>query len=153
MKRGKNAEEISELEKKAIELAEAEGVDIRLHTVIYNLTNEIKNAMVGMLEPTFEEVPLGRAEVREVFRIPRVGVVAGCYVTEGKLVRNAEVRLLRDNIVIHEGKIGSLRRFKEDVVEVREGFECGVGIANFNDIKIGDIIECFQVVKKAPEIE
>jgi len=140
-------------EKKAIELAEAEGVDIRLHTVIYNLTNEIKNAMVGMLEPTFEEVPLGRAEVREVFRIPRVGVVAGCYVTEGKLVRNAEVRLLRDNIVIHEGKIGSLRRFKEDVVEVREGFECGVGIANFNDIKIGDIIECFQVVKKAPEIE
>jgi len=135
-------------EKKAKELAEAEKVDIRLHTVIYNITNEIKNAMVGMLEPTFQEVYLGRAEVRETFRIPRYGIVAGCYIADGKITREAEIRLLRDNVVICQGKIGSLKRFKDDATEVKSGVECGLGIANFNDIKIGDVIEAFRMEKK-----
>ncbi len=139
-------------EKKAKELAEAERVDIRLHTVIYSITNEIKNAMVGMLEPTFQELYLGRAEVRETFRIPRYGIVAGCYVADGKITRDAEIRLLRDNVVIYEGKIGSLKRFKDDVTEVRSGLECGLGIANFNDIKIGDVIEAFHVERRAEKL-
>jgi len=135
-------------EKKAKELAEAERVDIRLHTVIYNITNEIKNALVGMLEPTFQEIYLGRAEVRETFRIPHYGIVAGCYVADGKIAHDAEIRLLRDNVVIYQGKIGSLKRFKDDVTEVKSGLECGLGIANFNDIKIGDIIEAFRVERR-----
>ncbi|TKJ30294.1 translation initiation factor IF-2 [bacterium (candidate division B38) B3_B38] len=135
-------------EKKAKKLAESEKVDIRLHTVIYNITNEIKNALVGMLEPTFQEVYLGRAEVRETFRIPRYGIVAGCYVADGKITQDAEIRLLRDNVVIYEGKLGSLKRFKDDVTEVKSGLECGLGIANFNDIKIGDVIEAFHVEKR-----
>ena len=137
-------------EKKAKELAEAEKVDIRLHTVIYNITNEIKNALVGMLEPIFKEVYLGRAEVRETFRIPRFGIVAGCYVADGKITRGAEIRLLRDNVVIYEGKVGSLKRFKDDVNEVKNGLECGLGIANFNDIKVGDVIEAFRM-ERIPE--
>jgi translation initiation factor IF-2 len=138
-------------ERKAQELAESEKVDIRLHTVIYNISNEIKNAMVGLLEPAFEEVFLGRAEVRNTFRVPKAGIVAGCYVLEGVVVRNSEMRLLRDHVVIHEGRIDSLRRFKDDATEVKAGLECGIGISNFNDIKIGDIIECFKVEKKQPE--
>jgi translation initiation factor IF-2 len=138
-------------ERKAQELAESEKVDIRLHTVIYNISNEIKNAMVGLLEPAFEEVFLGRAEVRNTFRVPKAGIVAGCYVLEGLVVRNSEMRLLRDHVVIHEGRIDSLKRFKDDATEVKAGLECGIGISNFNDIKIGDIIECFKVEKKQPE--
>jgi len=137
-------------DRKAKELAESEGVDIRLHTVVYNVSNEIKNAMVGLLEPAFEEVYLGRAEVRDTFRIPKVGIVAGCFVLDGTIVRNSEMRLLRDNVVIYEGKIDSLKRFKDDVNEVKTGVECGIGIANFNDIKLEDIIECFRVEKKQP---
>ena len=137
-------------ERKAKVLAEVEGVDIRLHTVIYNISNEIKNAMVGLLEPVFKEVFLGRAEVRDTFRIPKVGIVAGCYVTEGIIIRHSEIRLLRDNVVIYQGKINSLKRFKEDATEVKAGLECGVGIANFNDIKIDDIIESFRVERKQP---
>ncbi len=134
-------------ERGAMDLAEKEKVDIRLHTVIYNITNEIKNAMMGLLEPTFKEVYLGRAEVKETFKIPKVGIIAGCTVLDGKVIRNTDVRLLRDNIVIYEGKISSLKRFKEDVNEVKDGFECGIGIEKFNDIKIGDILETYKVEK------
>jgi translation initiation factor IF-2 len=134
-------------ERKAADLAQQENVDIRLHTIIYELSDEIKKALAGLLEPVFKETYLGRAEVRETFRIKGVGAIAGCYVQDGLVKRDAEVRLLRDNVVIFTGRVGSLRRFKDDVAEVRSGFECGIGIANFGDVKIGDIIECFAVQK------
>jgi translation initiation factor IF-2 len=134
-------------EKKAAELAEKEEVDVRLHTVVYNVANEIKAAMAGMLEPTLKEVSLGRAEVRNTFKVPKFGIVAGCMVTEGRMVRNSEVRLLRDNVVIYTGRASSLRRFKEDVGEVKSGYECGIGLEKFNDIKPGDVIEAFKVEK------
>ncbi len=134
-------------ERSAAELAEKEGVDVRLYTVIYTLVDEIKGAMVGLLEPKFQEVFQGRAEVRETFKVPKIGVIAGCMVTEGIVPRTASVRLLRDNRVIYEGKIGSLRHFKNDVSEVRQGFECGIGIERFQDMKIGDVIEAFKVEK------
>jgi translation initiation factor IF-2 len=130
-------------ERMAQDLAEKESIDIRLHTVIYNVTDEIKKAIEGLLEPTFKETTLGRAEVRDTFKVPKVGVVAGCYVTEGRVTRTASARLLRDNVVVFEGKIGSLRRFKDDVSEVKEGFECGIGLAGYNDVKLGDVIEAF----------
>jgi translation initiation factor IF-2 len=130
-------------ERKAAELANLEKVDVRLHTIIYNVEDEIKRAMTGMLEPIIKETPLGSAEVRNTFRVPKVGTIGGCYVTDGKITRNAELRLLRDNVVIYEGKVSSLRRFKDDVSEVTRGYECGIGIQNFNDLKIGDVIEAF----------
>jgi translation initiation factor IF-2 len=136
-------------EKKAAEEAEKAGVEIRLHTVIYNVTDEIKKAMEGLLDPTLKEVARGRAEVRNTFKVPKFGVVAGCYVTEGTIPRSAQVRLLRDNRVIYEGKVGSLRRFKDDVSEVKQGFECGIGLDRYQDVKVGDIIEAFQVEKVA----
>jgi translation initiation factor IF-2 len=136
-------------EKKAEVEAEKQGVEIRLHTVIYNVTDEIKAAMEGLLEPTLKEVAKGRAEVRNTFKVPKVGVVAGCYVTEGSIARSAQLRLLRDNRVIYEGKVGSLRRFKDDVSEVKQGFECGIGLEKYQDIKVGDIIEAYQVEKVA----
>ena len=123
------------------ELAKKENIDIRLYRVIYNAIEDIEAAMKGMLEPEFREVILGHAEVRETFRISGVGVVAGCYVTDGKIIRNGDVRLVRDGIVIYEGSIESLKRFKDDVREVATGYECGIGLANFNDIKVGDVIE------------
>jgi translation initiation factor IF-2 len=134
-------------ERMAQELAEKESIDIRLHTVIYNVTDELKKAMEGLLEPTFKEVVSGHAEIRDTFRVPKVGVIAGCYVTDGRIPRTAQVRLLRDNVVVFEGKIGSLRRFKDDVSEVKEGFECGIGIAGYNDVKLGDVIEAFTMEK------
>ncbi len=134
-------------ERSAAELADKEGVDVRLYTVIYNLVDEIKGAMVGLLEPKFQEVFQGRAEVRDTFKVPKIGVIAGCMVTDGIIPRTATVRLLRDNRVIYEGKIGSLRHFKNDVSEVRQGFECGIGIERFQDIKQGDIIEAFKTEK------
>jgi translation initiation factor IF-2 len=136
-------------EKKAQDEAEKAGVDIRLHTIIYNVTDEIRKAMEGLLDPTLKEVSRGRAEVRNTFKVPKFGVVAGCYVTEGTIPRSAQVRLLRDNRVIYEGRIGSLRRFKDDVSEVKQGFECGIGLDRFQDVKVGDIIEAFQVEKVA----
>ena len=136
-------------EKKAEVEAEKQGVEIRLHTVIYNVTDEIKAAMQGLLEPTLKEVPKGRAEVRNTFKVPKFGVVAGCYVTEGSITRSSQLRLLRDNRVIYEGKVGSLRRFKDDVSEVKQGFECGIGLDWYQDVKFGDIIEAFQVEKVA----
>jgi translation initiation factor IF-2 len=137
-------------ERTAAELAEKEGIDIRLYTVIYTLVDEMKAAMTGLLEPKFEEKFQGRAEVRNTFKVPKAGVIAGCMVVDGIIPRTANVRLLRDNRVIYEGKIGSLRHFKNDVSEVRQGFECGIGIEKFQDIKIGDVIEAFKVEKLEP---
>jgi translation initiation factor IF-2 len=138
-------------DRNAQDVAEREQVDVRLHSVIYNVTEEIKKGMAGLLEPTFKEVRVGTAEVREVFRVPKVGSIAGCMVTEGRITRAGETqaRLLRDNVVVHEGKIGSLRRFKDDVSEVKSGFECGIGLANYNDVKVGDVIEVFTMERVA----
>jgi translation initiation factor IF-2 len=132
-------------------LAERESVDIRHHSVIYNVTDEMRKAMAGLLEPSFKEVRLGTAEVRNVFKVPKFGVVAGCMVSEGRITRSgeAQARLLRDNVVVYEGKIGSLRRFKDDVSEVKAGFECGIGFERFNDIKVGDVIEVFTMERIA----
>ena len=130
-------------ERTAADLSEKEGVDIRLHTVIYELLDELKKAMVGLLAPTFREVSAGRAEVRDTFKVPKVGTIAGCHVIEGTIPRNASIRLVRDGRVIFEGKISSLRRFKDDVSEVRAGFDCGIGIERFQDLKPGDVIEAY----------
>ncbi|HTV65736.1 MAG TPA: translation initiation factor IF-2 [Bryocella sp.] len=138
-------------ERKAQELAEQEKVDIRLHSIIYEVQDEIKKAMTGLLEPIVKETYLGRAEVRDTFRVPKVGTVAGCFVSDGVVKRDAEVRLLRDNVVVFKGKVASLRRFKEDVNEVRNGMECGISITNYNDIKVGDVIEVFVTERVAAE--
>ena len=130
-------------ERNAQALAEREKVDIRMHTIIYELVDEMKRAMSGLLDPVFKQVYKGRAIVREVFRISKVGTVAGCMVDDGVLTRNSEIRILRDNVVVHTGKILSLKRFKNDASEVKAGFECGISIANFNDLKPGDVIEGF----------
>jgi translation initiation factor IF-2 len=130
-------------ERSAAELAEKEQIDIRLHTVIYELIDELRKAMTGLLDPTYREVATGRAEVRDTFKVPKVGTVAGCHVIEGVIPRSATVRLLRDNRVIYEGKIASLRRFKDDVSEVRTGFDCGIGLDRFQDVKPGDFIEAY----------
>ncbi|MCL5005808.1 MAG: translation initiation factor IF-2 [Acidobacteria bacterium] len=132
-------------ERKANELAQLEGVDIRLHTVIYEVVEEIKKAMVGLLSAVYKETSLGRAEVRDTFHISKVGTVAGCYVQEGKVTRDAKIRLLRDNVVVYEGRVRSVRRFKEDVPEVKSGTECGIALENFNDIKVGDVLEAYAV--------
>jgi translation initiation factor IF-2 len=139
-------------ERKAQELAEQEEVDIRLHSIIYELQDEIKRAMSGLLEPTIKETYQGRAEVLETFRIPKVGTVAGCRVIDGLIKRDAEVRLLRDNVVVFKGKIGSLRRFKDDAKEVTNGMECGISIANYGDIKAHDVIEAFTTTRVAAEV-
>jgi translation initiation factor IF-2 len=136
-------------EVKAQALAEKEGVDIRLYNIIYDAVDDIKKAMEGLLEPTLREKQLGHAEIRETFSVPKHGMVAGCYVLDGKIVRNSSVRLLRDNVVIFEGKMASLRRFKDDVKEVLTGYECGISLENYNDIKLGDIIEAYEVEKVA----
>jgi translation initiation factor IF-2 len=139
-------------ERKAQELAEMEKVDIRLHSIIYELQDEIKKAMAGLLEPIIKETYQGRAEVRETFRVPKVGTVAGCYVLDGHIKRDNEVRLVRDGVQVYKGKIGSLKRFKDDTSEVRNGMECGINIQNFNDVKKGDVIEAFVTEKIAAEI-
>jgi len=138
-------------ERNAQATADQEKVDIRLHTIIYELADEIKRAMTGLLETVFKEVYKGRARVREVFRISKVGAVAGCQVDDGVLTRNSDIRLLRDNVVVHTGKIEGLKRFKNDASEVKAGFECGVSIANYNDIKPGDVIEAFVTERVANE--
>ncbi len=129
----------------ARKLAESEEIEIRLYSIIYDAINDVKDAMEGLLEPTSEEVITGNIEVREVFKISKVGTVAGCYVTDGNVKRSNKVRLIRDGIVVYEGEINQLKRFKEDVAEVKSGFECGVSIKNFNDIKVGDVIEGYEV--------
>jgi translation initiation factor IF-2 len=138
-------------DRNAQDMAEREEIDIRLHSVIYNVTEEIKKSMAGLLDPTFKEVRIGTAEIREVFRVPKIGSIAGCMVIDGRITRAGETqaRLLRDNVVIFEGKIGSLRRFKDDVSEVKSGFECGIGLQNYNDVKVGDLIEVFTMERVA----
>jgi translation initiation factor IF-2 len=132
-------------DRNAAEVADREKVDIRQHSIIYNVTDEMKKAMAGLLDPTFKEVRMGAAQVREIFKVPKFGTIAGCMVTDGSIRRSGDTqaRLVRDNVVIFEGKIGSLRRFKDDVSEVKSGFECGIGFEKFNDIKVGDVIEVF----------
>ena len=139
-------------ERTARELSESEQVDTRLYTVIYDLVDDVRKAMVGLLEPEYEEEGLGRAEVREVFKVPKIGAIAGSHVIEGAITRSAKVRLLRDNVVIYEGELASLRRFKDDASEVRQGFDCGIGLNRYQDIKEGDIIEAFKMVEIAPEL-
>jgi translation initiation factor IF-2 len=134
-------------------MANEEKVDMRFYNVIYDVIKDVKNAMVGMMASTFEEQILGTAEVREVFQIPKVGNIAGCYVTDGKIERGQNLRLLRDGIVVFEGKNSSLRRFKDDVKEVQAGYECGIGIEHFNDIKVGDTIDCYYLKEIRPELE
>jgi translation initiation factor IF-2 len=137
---------------KVQEMASEENVDMRFYNVIYNAIKDIQDALVGMMEPTFEERILGRAEVRDTFVIPKKGTIAGCFVTDGKISRGRNVRLLRDGIIIYDGKLASLRRYKDDVKEVTVGYECGLGIENFNDIKIGDLIECYYFEEIKPTI-
>jgi translation initiation factor IF-2 len=139
-------------ERTARDLAESEKVDLRLYTVIYDLVDDVRKAMVGLLDPIFKEEELGQAEVREIFKVPKVGAIAGCMVTDGTITRTAKARLLRDNVVVYEGELASLRRFKDDASEVRQGFECGIGLARFNDIKEGDVIEAYKMVEIAPEL-
>ncbi len=138
-------------DRNAEEIAARERVEIRTHSVIYNVTDEIKKAMVGLLEPTFKEIRIGAAQVRETFKVPKYGTIAGCMVTEGRITRSGDTqaRLLRDNVVVYEGKIGSLRRFKDDASEVKAGLECGIGFEKFNDIKVGDVIEVFVMERVA----
>jgi len=121
------------------------GIDVRYYNVIYDVVDDVKAAISGMLKPEIKEDRLGLAEVRDVFRAPKYGSVAGCYISEGKVSRNAKVRVLRDHIVIFDGNLDSLRRFKEDVAELGQGFECGIGVKNYNDIKVGDQLEIYEL--------
>ena len=141
-------------DRNAADVAEREEVDIRQHSVIYNVTDELKKAMVGLLEPTIKETRLGSAEVRQTFRTPKVGTVAGCVVLDGRITRSgdAQARLLRDNVVVWTGRLSSLRRFKDDVSEVKSGLECGIALERFNDVKVGDVIEVFTVEKVAQTV-
>jgi translation initiation factor IF-2 len=138
-------------DRSATQTAEAEKVDIRCHSVIYEVVDEIKRAMAGMLDPVYKEVFLGRAEVRDVFRISKVGTVAGCYVTDGQISRDCQIRVIRQGEVLHTGKLDTLKRFKEDVSSVKMGFECGIALANFQDIQIGDTLEAFKNERVNPE--
>jgi translation initiation factor IF-2 len=139
-------------ERKAQELADMEKIDIRLHSIIYELQDQIKKAMLGLLEPIIKETYQGRAEVRETFRVPKAGTIAGCYVLDGILKRDSDVRLVRDGVQVYKGKIGSLKRFKDDASEVRNGMECGINLQNFNDVKKGDVIEAFVIEHIAAEM-
>jgi translation initiation factor IF-2 len=141
-------------DRNAADVAEREKVDIRQHSVIYNVTDEMKKAMTGLLEPTLKESRLGSAEIRQIFKAPKIGTIAGCIVADGRITRSgdAQARLLRDNVVVWKGKLASLRRFKDDVSEVKAGLECGIGLERFNDIKVGDVIEIFTVEKIAQTV-
>ena len=136
-------------ESKATDVAEREGVDVRLYTVIYDALNDVRDAMEGLLEPTVREKTVGRAEVRQVFSVPSFGVISGSFVLDGKITRNAAARLVRDHVVVYTGKVTSLRRFKEDAREVQTGYECGIGLENYQDAKVGDIIEVYETERVA----
>jgi len=140
------------IESAAREMAQEQRVDVRIYQVIYDLLDDVKAAMTGMLEPEYETVLLGRAEVRQIFRISRLGTVAGCYVTEGVIQRDAEVRVLRGQQVVHEGRVESLRHLKDDVREIGEGFECGIAVAGFDDFQPGDVIEAFAMREVRREV-
>lgn len=138
---------------KAANMAEREGVEIRLYTIIYNVLDDIRSAAEGLLAPTVKERVLGHAEVRELFSLPKIGTIAGCYVNDGMISRsNAKVRVVRDQVTVYEGKIGSLRRFKDDAKEVQQGYECGIGIENFNDMKVGDVLEAYVLEEEAAKL-
>jgi translation initiation factor IF-2 len=139
-------------ERKAQELADMEKIDIRLHSIIYELQDQIKKAMLGLLDPVIKETYQGRAEVRDTFRVPKAGTIAGCYVLDGLIKRDSDVRLVRDGVQVYKGKVGSLKRFKDDASEVRNGMECGINLANFNDVKKGDLIEAFVTERIAAEM-
>jgi len=136
----------------ARDMARRDKVEIRYYSIIYQVTDDAKNLMSGMLDPTYKETFIGNAEIREVFRITKVGNVAGCYVTEGAVRRGNKVRLLRDGVVVHEGTLKTLKRFKDEVREVGTGFECGMAFENYDDIKVGDTIECFEVETVRPTL-
>ena len=136
----------------ARDVAAREQVDIRLYRVIYEVVEDIHAALSGLLAPKIEESVQGEAQVRELFQVPRVGTIAGCLVSQGLILRTTSARVLRDGVVIYEGRIGSLRRFKDDVREVQNGFECGIGIENFNDVKVGDVIETYELVETSRTI-
>jgi translation initiation factor IF-2 len=136
-------------EPKAASLAEREGVDIRLYTIIYEALNDVRDALEGLLEPTLQEKVLGRVEVRQTFMVSGIGQVAGCFVTDGKILRGAKGRLLRDHVVVHDGRIASLKRFKEDAREVASGYECGMSLEGYQDVKVGDVIEAYEVEEVA----
>jgi translation initiation factor IF-2 len=136
----------------AKELSEQEGIDIRYYSIIYDLIDDIKGLLSGLLKPTIREEFIGTAEIREVFNLTKFGKIAGCYVTDGVIRRGAGVRLLRDNVVIHEGKLKTLRRFKDDVKEVAVNFECGAAFENYEDLKVGDVIEAFELVEEKREL-
>jgi len=131
----------------ARKLAEKENVDIRLYSIIYDAINELKDAMEGMLAPEFKEEVVCNVEIRETFKISKVGTIAGCYVLDGTITRNTKVRIIRDGVVVYTGELASLKRFKDDVKEVKKGYECGLNIKNYNDIKVGDIIEGYEMVE------
>jgi Translation initiation factor 2 (IF-2; GTPase) len=128
---------------RVVEVAQQEGVEIKLYDIIYNIIADVRAAMEGLLEPLYKEVVQGRAEVRELFKVPKIGTIAGCYVTDGKIIRNGNLKLVRDSVVVFDGKILSLKRFKDDAKEVLAGFECGISIDGFNDIHVGDVIESY----------
>jgi translation initiation factor IF-2 len=137
---------------RVIKIAEREKVDIRYYNVIYNVLEDIRKAMTGLLEPVFKEKIIGRADIKEIFNVPKIGTVAGCYVTDGFIERNAKVRLLRDDVVVFEGNLGSLRRFKNDVKEVQSGYECGIGLEGYQDIKPGDVFEVYHLEEVSAEL-
>jgi translation initiation factor IF-2 len=134
---------------KILDLAKGEDVEIRTYDVIYKLTEDVKKALTGLLEPIIEEKYMGRAEIRKTFQIPRIGLIAGCYVLDGKITRNAEIKIIRNDEVIHQGKISSLKHIKENVNEVQKNYECGIGVDKFKDIQEGDIIEAFTIEKRS----
>jgi translation initiation factor IF-2 len=137
---------------KAAQLSEQEGVDIKLYDIIYDAIDDVKKAMVGLLAPVKRERELGKVEIRQIYNIPKIGTVAGCFVTDGKVTRQAQIRLVRDSVVVHSGRLGSLKRFKDDVREVVAGYECGLTVDGYNDIKIGDVVEAFEIVEEAPTL-
>jgi translation initiation factor IF-2 len=131
--------------KEAREAAERAGIEIRYYNIIYDLVDDVKKAMSGLLAPTLRETMLGNAQILEVFKVSKVGNIAGCRVTDGTVERGANVRLIRDNVVVHEGKLSQLKRFKDDVKEVNSGMECGMAFENYQDMRQGDVIECYRV--------
>ena len=135
------------------QIAEREEIDIRLYSVIYDAIEDVRDALEGLLAPEEKEKTLGMLEVRETFKIPKVGTVAGCYVLEGKIRRNDQVRLVREGVVVYEGLLSSLKRFKDDVREVQNGYECGLSIQNFNDIKVSDQIEAYEVIEEQRKLQ
>jgi translation initiation factor IF-2 len=133
--------------------ADSQGVEIRVYQIIYEVVDDVKRAMVGLLPPTISESFQGRAEVRETFTVPKIGTIAGSYITEGNIRRGGSCRLLRDGVQIYEGKVGSLKRFKDDAREVNTGFECGIGIEGYGDVKVGDVIETYSLEEKPATLE